>query len=333
MTAPSSRRTSPAPTTSQRRGGDLPHTVAESTVTTLLAPSLAQALVGEAVEVLERAGVPDPEGDAVALADRLLMLTPGEAVRRFRQAVDERAERVPLGHVLGEVELDGLSFAVGSGAFAPRPHSWPLVEWAGRTDVLPHGGRLLDLCAGVGTIGLSVGRHRLDAGVVLVESDPTAVAYLHRNVHRLMPDDRPGGQVQVLARDAADATLPDDIGRVDVVVANPPFVVAGTPLLPEYELHHPPQAIYGGADGFDMIRPVMQLVDRVLADGGWVGLEHDYRAGQPEQVRALLTRAGLTDVHTFADAVGQPRLSVARRDHSAFAATRPVPTGTSSTTV
>jgi release factor glutamine methyltransferase len=151
---------------------------------------------------LTGAGVWDVDGDLVALVDRFLVRRdPAAALAEFETAVTERCARIPLGHLTGSVTFDGLPLAVGSGVFVPRSLSVALVAWAAATGVLPYGGRILDLCSGVGALGLAISRRRTDATVVCVELDDTAAAYLRRNVAR-----HAGltGRVEVLDADLLD---------------------------------------------------------------------------------------------------------------------------------
>ncbi|OEV11239.1 N5-glutamine methyltransferase family protein [Streptomyces nanshensis] len=258
---------------------------------------------------LTEAGVWDVEGDVAALADRFLGgRRPERSLARFEAAVTERCARIPLGHITGSVTFDGLELLVGSGVFVPREESTPLVEWAAGEKTLPHGGRVLDLCSGVGALGLALSARRGDAEVVCVERDDTAVQYLRRNAARHADV---LGSVQVRA---ADLTEPDCLaahrGVTDLVVANPPYVAPHIRLLPEWADHQPSAALYSGEDGLDLIRRIAVLAAEVLRPDGRLALEHD--RAQPDAVQQTLADGPFTDISTFADTAGEPRITVAR---------------------
>lgn len=268
--------------------------------------------VERAREMLTEAGVPDVEGDLEALVHRFLQPPPPqEAEAGFVTAVAERCARVPLGHITGTAEFGGVTFTVGSGAFVPRRHTTPLLEWSVTEEVLPPGGRVLDLFAGVGTLGVAISRRRPDTTVTCVEFDSTALQYLRRNIARN------AAQLGTVAVEPADLSragcLASHDGRTDLVLANPPFVADGIELLPEYRDHHPPAAIYSAGDGMGMVRAVVVHAESALRRTGRLGLEHDHRGGQPEAVRKLLTDRGWTGVRTMADSEGAPRLTIAER--------------------
>ncbi|MGL5857770.1 MAG: N5-glutamine methyltransferase family protein [Angustibacter sp.] len=266
-------------------------------------------LLKQARHRLSGAGMWDVDGDVTALAERFLGLTPRDVrISEFTAAVAERQARVPLGHITGTTTFDGLSLVVGSGAFVPRSESVALVDWAARPSVLPPTGRAMDLCSGVGAIGLALAQRRPDAVVRCVEHDGTALQYLRRNIARLVDVAK---QVTVSAIDVTEPEcFDDDEAAIDLIVANPPYVRPDLRLLPEWAEHHPPDAIYSGSDGLDLIRRIAALGVTTLRPGGRLGLEHD--RAQPAAVRQILTDLGYTEIATRADSSGEPRLTVAR---------------------
>ncbi|GAA3487787.1 HemK/PrmC family methyltransferase [Streptomyces cremeus] len=258
---------------------------------------------------LTEAGVWDVEGDLTALRARFLTEESPLALARFETAVAERCRRIPLGHLIGAVPFDGLELVVGSGVFVPRHESTSVVEWAASEATLPRGGRVLDLCSGVGALGLALSRRRPDASVTCVERDDTCLQYLARNAAR---NESVLGPVFVQAADLTEpGCLDAHLGVTDVVMANPPYVSPLWRLLPEWSEHQPRSAVYSGADGLLLIRRIVELSAAVLRRGGWLAIEHD--KAQPEQVGALLRGDFFEEVTTLADTAGEPRITVARR--------------------
>jgi release factor glutamine methyltransferase len=100
-------------------------------------------------------------------------------------------------------------------------------------------------------------------------------------------------------------------GQADLVLCNPPYVPEGTPVQPEVG-DDPYPAIFGGADGLAVIRPVLHRAAGLLRPGGWLGLEHDDRQGAT--VPALLSASRAFDeVADHPDLAGRPRFATARR--------------------
>ncbi|WP_440899389.1 peptide chain release factor N(5)-glutamine methyltransferase [Actinosynnema sp.] len=281
---------------------------------------LRPALI-EAERRLAAAGVDSPRADAHLLAAHLLRVPPGKLVLtpmveprvldELGALVAKRATRVPLQHLTGEAHLWGVDLAVGPGVFIPRPETELLVEWA--LNALRGAERpvVVDLCTGSGALALSIAHHRPDAVVHAVEKDPTALSWARRNADaRSAAGDTP---IRLHHGDVtAPGVLSDLDGAVDLVVCNPPYVPDATEVQPEVADHDPRAAVFGGADGLDVIRPVVALAARLLKPGGHVAIEHDDTHG--EAVPALLaTRKVLTDATPHHDLAGRPRFATARR--------------------
>jgi release factor glutamine methyltransferase len=76
--------------------------------------------------------------------------------------------------------------------------------------------------------------------------------------------------------------------------------------------HDPPLALWGGADGLDVVRGLLVTAARLLRPGGRLGIEHaDAQGGSlPALVRA---HGGFTDVEDHPDLAGRPRYTTACR--------------------
>ena len=187
----------------------------------------------------------------------------------LERMVAARVEGVPLEQVVGWAEFCGLRIAVSPTVFVPRRRTELLVRVALELlgVVRPDDGQglVVDLGCGSGAIGaaLLAARPRLDLWAADV--DPAALACARRN----LPPDR------VLAGDLYDA-LPDGLcGRVDLVVANAPYVptAAIATMPPEARDHEALVALDGGPDGLDVQRRVVAEAPRWLRPGGAVLVE------------------------------------------------------------
>ncbi|MGB9376714.1 MAG: peptide chain release factor N(5)-glutamine methyltransferase [Mycobacteriales bacterium] len=272
------------------------------------------AAIAEATQRLAAAGVPSPRHDAEALAahvlgrsrsDLFLAAWRPEQVEAYDDLVAERVRRVPLQHLTGVAAFRHLDLAVGPGVFVPRPETEVLVSWglehlAGQVAPV-----VVDLGAGSGAIALSVAAESPGATVYAVEREAEALAWLHRNAA--------GSAVHIVAGDATDpAVLAELHGRVDLVLANPPYIPIGAQVDPEVARHDPPAALWGGADGLDVVRAMAHRARDLLRAGGAVGIEHADLQGR--SVPAILRSAGgWEDVTDHPDLAGRDRFTTARR--------------------
>ncbi|HEX5540222.1 MAG TPA: peptide chain release factor N(5)-glutamine methyltransferase [Micromonospora sp.] len=292
-----------------------------------------------AASALATAGVASPRAEAEWLAAYVLQVprgrlaltdgfTPGQ-LAGFNELVARRSRREPLQHLVGSAPFRYLELAVGPGGFVPRPETELLAGWgieAARTaaqgDTI-----VVDLCSGTGAIALAVANEVPAARVVAVERSAPALDWLRRNAaDRAAAGDRP---IQVVAADVTDPNLLDDlVGRVDVLLCNPPYVPAGTAVPPEVADHDPAEAVFGGVDGLAIIRPVIARAAVLLRPGGALGVEHDDT--HAEAVPALLRAIGcFTEIVDHHDLAGRPRFVTARRTATDGAAAVAWQTGSS----
>ena len=202
--------------------------------------------------------------------------------------VARRVDGEPLEQVLGWAAFCRLRIAVAPGVFVPRRRTEFLAREAiARTRP---GAVVLDLCCGSGALAAAIAAAVPGVELHAADVEPAAVQCARRNL--------PGAQVY---EGDLFAPLPPELrGRVDVLVANVPYVPAGEVALmpPEARDHEPRQALDGGADGLDVLRRVAAEAPAWLAAGGWLLSEVSER--QAATAVAVLTAAGLT-AHTAED--------------------------------
>ncbi|WP_189113038.1 peptide chain release factor N(5)-glutamine methyltransferase [Pilimelia terevasa] len=282
-------------------------------------------MIAQAVRVLAAAALPSPRVDAELLAAYVLRVArgrllsvdsvTGSAADRIRALAAARAGGAPLQHLTGRAAFRYLELSVGPGVFVPRPETELLVDWglAALRDVAAP--VVVDCCAGSGAIALAVAHELPRARVYAVEREPAALDWLRRNAAaRAAAGDRP---VTVVAGDVADpglaAALP---APVDLLLANPPYVPAAV-AVPADVRRDPAAAVFGGADGLDVIRPLVALAAAVLRPGGGLAVEHDDT--HAAAVAALL-RPAFADVAGHEDLAGRPRYTTGWRGDGGAAA-------------
>ena len=97
-----------------------------------------------------------------------------------------------------------------------------------------------------------------------------------------------------------------------MVASNPPYIPADAiPRDPEVRLFDPAHALYGGADGLDVVRLVSQTGLRLLHAGGALIIEHGELQGA--EIRALLDADGWRATATHRDLTTRDRATTALR--------------------
>jgi release factor glutamine methyltransferase len=229
-------------------------------------------------------------------------------VERLGTMVERRAAREPLQHITGRAYFRSLELAVGPGVFVPRPETEQVAQFA--IDALrmvasaaPIG---VDLGTGSGAIAFAMATEVPHAVVYAIEKSPDAYPWTLEN-QRLTGADN----ATVVLGELADA-FPELDGTVDVVISNPPYIPNDAiPRDVEVRLHDPAIALYGGADGLDVVHQVSQTALRLLHRGGTLVLEHGELQG--DSIAALLRADGWTAVATHPDLLGRDRATTALR--------------------
>jgi methylase of polypeptide subunit release factors len=163
-----------------------------------------------------------------------------------------------------------------------HPRDWTTMQSHWAADVLRElpDGDVLELCAGVGHIGLLalVEADDPDRGaprrLVQVDDDETVCRLAQHNAEVAGL----GGRVDVRKGVAEDCLDPEE--RFALVIADPPWVpsdrVGDHP-------DDPPAAIDGGADGLEVVRALLPVIERHLVGSGAALLQ----VGGPDQVAAV----------------------------------------------
>jgi release factor glutamine methyltransferase len=253
-----------------------------------VAPLTRGVLLDQARETLARAGVPSPETDAERLllfalglsrtrfwSDRAAAV-PDESLARFARLLEARERRVPLQHLLGEVEFHAAVIEVEPGVFIPRPETEGLVEIVlqklEKLDSIPERGTLIDLGTGTGAIPIALLLALPDGWTAAgLDRSDRAIALASRNARR-------NGVSRKLSLSPGDFREPPPAGipaPADVLVSNPPYIPTGVipSLMPEVRDHDPREALDGGADGLDALRALAVALPSWLKTGGLLAVE------------------------------------------------------------
>jgi len=269
--------------------------------------TLAEVLRG-ATDYLAARGVEHPRLDAERLLSRALGLTRMELYTQHdrplteeerasaRELVQRRGRREPLAYVLGDWDFRRLTLATDARALVPRPETEIVVE---RCLALLDGvdsPRVVDVGTGTGAIALALKHERPDARVTATDISPAALELARANAVRLELE------VELIETDL----LAGLAGVFDLVVSNPPYVLAGElpELEPEVRDWEPELALLEAGQTAALAEAARDVLD------GWLVLEvHDRLAGETvERLEAL----GFADVTIGLDLGGLERVVEAR---------------------
>ena len=240
----------------------------------------------------------------------------------LRAAIERRLAGEPLQYVMGHWPFRSLDLDVDPRVLIPRPETEELVDVA--LGALAEGAEasggslaplILDLGCGSGALGLSLldelrSRGVLATLIALDESrDALDVARANARKHSLTA-------VSFVQSSWFEALDPSLHGRVDLVVANPPYVGEGEMRDLDPVLHHEPRGALvspdaQGVEGFADLDIIVRGAREWLRPGASLVLEHG--EGQRDALVSLARGEGYVDVRDLDDVRGRPRTFVARR--------------------
>lgn len=225
------------------------------------------------------------------------------------EALEKDVERLragePLAYVIGWLPFQGLRIGLGSRPIIPRPETeW----WTGElikaleTRFGEQPFRLLDLCAGSGAIGLSVLARFPHAEVSFGESIALHTDQIAENV-RSNHLDATRARIR-----RGDLFTPFFEERYDVIASNPPYIPDERELEESVSAFEPPEALYAGTDGLDIIRRIAQEAREHLLPNGELWMECDI--ANIEEARELVREGGAKTTEIRMDQYGRARLLV-----------------------
>ena len=186
---------------------------------------------------------------------------------KYRALTARRAKGEPVAYLVGHKGFMGLDFVVTPAVLVPNPDTEVLVQRAvelAREADRPL--RVADVGTGSGCIAIAIAHYAQSAEVVASDVSQDALEVAGQNVatHGL------GDRVKLVCGDL----MAPFTGSFDIVCANLPYVVAGSPLAPEV-VAQPAGALYADEQGSALITRLLDEVTARLNAGGRVLLELD----------------------------------------------------------
>lgn len=242
-------------------------------------------------------------------------LTP-EELARFKVFVLRRRTGEPVAYITGHKEFWSLDFKVTPAVLIPRPETETLV--ASVLEVFPQktvnskqktgiewG---LEVGVGSGALIIALARELPQVRWVGVDISGPALAVARENAARHGVADR----ISFLRGNLLSALKAGS--RFHLLVANLPYVPRPVweELPKDIKEFEPREALLGGTDGLDLIRPLVQAAPGILQPRGWLALE--VADGMAPKVTEVMEKSGeYEQVEKIPDYLGIQRVIRARR--------------------
>src|ERR687897_2825394 len=225
---------------------------------------------------------------------------------QYEPLVARRERREPVSYIIGTREFWGLAFEVGPDVLIPRHETEMIVEEAIAITGKDARPVIVDVGTGSGCIGIVLALEIPGARVIATDVSKHALEVARRNAIRHNVRDR---------ITFVETSFLDGIEeQLDIIVPNPSYVpsVSRRGLIPEVRDYEPSVALFGGEDGLDGLRSVLEAAVARLAPAGCVVME--FGCGQDDCVTGLVSEVvGLELVKIRHDLQDIPRTVICRR--------------------
>ena len=239
-------------------------------------------------------------------------LTPAE-LDVLRTMVARRAAREPLQHIIGDTSFRGFIIKCDRRALIPRPETESLVDMAADSLKGVEKPFIVEVGTGTGAIAIACAKEIAGAKVLATDVSEDALALARTNAEanglggaNADADDAgasadstgsatSAGTLQFAQGDLLDAVTAEVIAnvvgasagsatlpKIDCLIANLPYIPDGEKdnLQPEVAKYDPALALFGGADGLDLVRKLLQQTEGRLKPGAAIFLEIGSEQGE-----------------------------------------------------
>lgn len=245
----------------------------------------------------EKKGVPDARLDAEYIISHGLKmksrmdiylnfekpLTEAE-LDTLRPLVARRANREPLQHIIGDTSFRGFIIKCDTRALVPRPETEALVDMAkDRLKGIEHP-FIVEVGTGTAAISIACAKEIAGAKVLATDISEDALSLARENADANgLGEGAEGANLTFAQGDLLDAVTTDTIAKaagnagqkIDCLIANLPYIPDGEKgkLQPEVDKFDPALALYGGPDGLELVRKMLQQTEGKLSAGAPILLE------------------------------------------------------------
>jgi len=268
------------------------------------------SILNKTTDFLQKHGVPNAKLDSQLLLSHGLGLKRMDLFLNFdrplqekelsalRQLVARRAKREPLQHIIGSTSFRGHHIKCDKRALIPRQETELIL------DIMPAFENILDVGTGTGAIAIAAALE-LNANVVACDISEEALSLAKENValHKLEE------KISLVKSDLL-SNVPNNI-EFDALLANLPYISLSdkNSLQPEVLGGDPHLALFGGTDGLELIRKLLNTCANYLKPNAPIILE--IASGQ-EKILQSENFAGIKFIEARKDYNEQTRFVVFR---------------------
>lgn len=210
--------------------------------------------------------------ESVIKQDRSFLLAHGETAltedeqAHFTELVRLRATGEPIAYIIGKRAFYDREIAVTRGVLIPRPETELLLEEALRFVQAWPQAQVVDVGTGSGALAVTLAANAPHATIYATDISPMALVMTRYNAFL--------NQVQLTSYEGhLLEPLSERQIRVDVIMANLPYIATEDLATLEVSKHEPRAALDGGPDGLDLVRELLGQAPALCNPGALILLE------------------------------------------------------------
>lgn len=206
-----------------------------------------------------------------------IILNPNKAITKEKEAqvleaFNKYKNRIPLHYIIGKKNFYGRDFYLEEGVLIPRFETEILIE--NILKIEEDFSEILDIGCGSGIISITLALELKDSKVLGVDISEKAVNVSEKNRKRLGADN-----CTFLKSDIYDSL--GENKKFDLIVSNPPYITEkDMDDLDDWVKKEPPTALFGGEDGLDFYRRIIEDASLYLNKKGYIAFEIGYDQGK-----------------------------------------------------
>ena len=256
-----------------------------------------------------------PEDEAQALAwwimeeetglSRSQMLTGCKGTTNFSN-LQAKIERIlhfePIQYIFGHTLWNGLDLKVTPATLIPRPETAELVEKVERLKVKGERIKVLDVGTGSGCIAIGIKKAHPEWQVTGIDISKEAIEVAKENAKRN------GVEVEFKVADIFNLQSPISNLQYDIIVSNPPYICESekADMRPNVLNYEPATALF--VPDNDPLKFYRRIAEMKLGKHLFFEINEAY----PDELSAMLSELGYTDIQITNDIYGKPRIIEAR---------------------
>ncbi len=209
----------------------------------------------------------------------------------------------PLQYILGQWNFYGRDFFVEEGVLIPRFETEILIEKI--LDIKEKFNNILEIGVGTGIISLTLAMELENCEILGVDISEQAIKLSKKNKEKF------GIKNCKFIKSDMFKNI-ENCKKFDLIVSNPPYINGKDMKELHRKLDYEPQnALYGGEDGLDFYREIIEKSKDYLNEDGYLSFEIGYDQG--EYLKDYLREYGFKNIKLYKDYNDFDRCIIARR--------------------